>query len=170
MRHFNRTTVPARRPPHPAGTVIPRLRSRGHTPQSHNPVHGLRYPTHTPHRDRGEPHHPMSMRRCPASKCPRLINNKQRYCTQHQAEYEARRGTPTQRGYDARHRALRRQWQARLQQHGSMTCNVCNQPITPQQAWDLEHTDSRGGYLGPAHATCNRSKGGTKGAKTKNKK
>lgn len=36
------------------------------------------------------------------------------------------------------------------------------QPIEGWQAWDLDHTDDRTAYLGPAHQRCNRSEGALK--------
>ncbi len=40
---------------------------------------------------------------------------------------------------------------------------VCKHPsrwIQPGTPWDLAHDRATGGYLGPAHADCNRSEGG----------
>jgi len=36
--------------------------------------------------------------------------------------------------------------------------------------WDLDHTDDGLGYLGPAHRTCNRSKGARKGNRLRGKR
>lgn len=38
-------------------------------------------------------------------------------------------------------------------------CPRCGRPMLPGQPLDLDHTDDRGGYLGMAHARCNRAAG-----------
>lgn len=63
------------------------------------------------------------------------------------------------RRYDHAHRTARAEWAGRLPR----PCTVCGRPVTAAMAWDLDHTDDGAGYLGPAHATCNRSKGARKG-------
>jgi 5-methylcytosine-specific restriction protein A len=45
-------------------------------------------------------------RPCRNPTCPALIRSG-RFCPEHAREYEARRGSPSSRGYDARHRAWR---------------------------------------------------------------
>lgn len=75
------------------------------------------------------------------------------------ARRDAARGTPAERGYDAAHRRLRRQWSA-LVDAGQVRCARCGQPIHPGQAWALDHTDDRTGYLGPSCADCNAIAGG----------
>lgn len=108
------------------------------------------------------------MKRCPAKRCPRLIPNTARYCTEHATAYEARRGTPTMRGYGAEHKRLRAQWQTRITRGDLIPCSRCGHPITPGQPWDLDHADNRRAYLGPAHARCNRQSGGKHGATASN--
>lgn len=107
----------------------------------------------------------MAGRRCPAQRCPRIITGNDRYCPTHAREYEAKRGTPTQRGYGPPHRALRAAWQRRIDAGEHITCACgCGQPITGT-AWDLGHDHERGGYLGPQLARCNRSEGGRRGSR-----
>ena len=105
------------------------------------------------------------MRRCPASRCPTLIPDKQRYCDIHAREYEERRGSPAQRGYDKRHRHLRQVWAARIARGEAPACTSpqCGEPILPGQAFDLGHDENRR-HRGPEHVHCNRSKGGRNGA------
>jgi hypothetical protein len=72
-----------------------------------------------------------------------------------------------QRGYGAAHRRLRALW-APVVAAGGVVCSrpECPYPgrlIVPGQAWDLDHTEDRGAYLGPAHQLCNRRAGAIKG-------
>ena len=46
--------------------------------------------------------------------CPHLLPPGTRYCPTHARTYEARRGTPTARGYGTPHRQERAKWQARI--------------------------------------------------------
>lgn len=75
-------------------------------------------------------------------------------------------GTPTtaERGYGAAHRR-ERQAAARLVAYGLAFCSRCGSWIQPGTAWDLDHTDDRLGYAGPAHASCNRRAGQAKTAR-----
>ena len=108
------------------------------------------------------------MHRCPGRRCPNLIPDSQRYCASHQAEYETRRGTPTQRGYGTEHRRLRAQWKARIDAGLQPACTRCPNPILPGQPFELDHSDDRTTWLGPAHQHCNSSTGGRKGAAVTN--
>jgi len=103
---------------------------------------------------------PRAKRICAKSGCPHVADG--RYCTKHNAEYEAERGTSTARGYGSAHQRTR----ARLNldvQAGLTKCARCGNPIAPNTAWHLDHADEdRGTYLGPAHAFCNDSAGGRK--------
>ena len=99
------------------------------------------------------------MKVCPHTGCPVLIPRTSRFCPTHAREHEARRGTPTQRGYDLAHRRLRAQWQRRLNAGEVIACAKCGKPVDPT-AWDLGHTADRTGWTGPECRTCNRSDGG----------
>ena len=105
----------------------------------------------------------MAGRRCPATGCPTIITDGSRYCPRHAREYEARRGTSTQRGYGAAHRGLRAQWQWRIDSGDVVMCaDGCGTRITGT-AWDLGHTADRTGYVGPQVRAHNRSDGGSRG-------
>lgn len=106
-------------------------------------------------------------KRCPARRCPALIPSNARYCSAHLAEYEERRGTSAQRGYDHRHRRARAR-QAERVALGIVQCARCGKIILPNEPWDLGHTDDRHGYLGAEHQYCNRAAGGRNGAKVTN--
>jgi hypothetical protein len=67
-----------------------------------------------------------------------------------------------QRGYGPEHRRIRREV-ARVVDAGLARCCRCGEPIIPGSKWDLDHTEDRGGYLGPAHRRCNRRAGAIKG-------
>ncbi|QIG58476.1 HNH endonuclease [Mycobacterium phage Cornie] len=60
-------------------------------------------------------------------------------------------GTTSQRGYNAQHQRERRRWTP-IVQAGKATCWRCQQPIHPNQPWDLGHDDhDRSKYKGPEH-------------------
>lgn len=105
----------------------------------------------------------MAGRRCPTKGCPTILTRGQRYCPTHLREYEARRGTPTQRGYGADHRALRARWQARIDAGELVHCVTCGATLT-RQAWDLGHDEAKSRWIGPQCVPCNRSEGGRRGA------
>jgi len=65
------------------------------------------------------------------------------------------RGTTSQRGYGTAHQKLRRTWLHRISTE-NIHCSRCDKPINPNDNWDLDHTNDRTGYNGPAHAHCNR--------------
>lgn len=66
------------------------------------------------------------------------------------------RRSTTARGYGTRHQKLRRELAAFVRSGGA-TCAKCGGPIDPSEPWDLDHTDDRRGYNGPAHRACNRA-------------
>ena len=106
------------------------------------------------------------MKVCPRPSCPNLIPSTARYCDTHNREYEQRRGTSTQRGYDAKHRALRAKYQASMDAGDYYLCARCYEPIQLGEPWDLGHDDDdRTKHTGPEHAyRCNRAAGGRQGA------
>lgn len=105
----------------------------------------------------------MRRKRCPATRCPRLIPATARYCPEHADDYERRRGSARQRGYGTEHDRLRARWQARLDAGEVMWCSDgCGQQIDPT-SWQLGHDHERGGYLGPQTVACNTAEGGRRG-------
>ncbi len=65
----------------------------------------------------------------------------------------------TARGYGWKHQQARARV-ARQVAAGTATCARCGYPIDREEAWDLDHSDDRAGYLGPSHARCNRATNG----------
>lgn len=100
---------------------------------------------------------PRAKRVCAKPGCPAIAATS--YCTTHQAEAERARGSREQRGYDHKHRELRKQW-APTVATGNVACAKCKQPITTSQQWHLGHTDDRAAWTGPEHAACNLSDAG----------
>lgn len=103
----------------------------------------------------------MRYSRCAWRNCPQLIPSGQRYCQAHRQAHERQRGTATQRGYNASHRALRTAWARLLASGQAANCPRCGKPITARDTWDLGHTDDRTAWTGPEHAHCNRKAGQT---------
>ena len=66
--------------------------------------------------------------------------------------------SPEARGYGRRHK-LTRAAVAPLVAAGMTTCCRCQGRLLPGELWDLDHNGARDGYLGVAHASCNRSAG-----------
>jgi hypothetical protein len=81
----------------------------------------------------------------------------------------ADRRTTAERGYTSQHKAERARW-VPLVKAGGVMCARCGEPIAPDSPFDLDHTDDRTGYNGPAHVGCNRSVGGRNGAAVTNAK
>lgn len=99
------------------------------------------------------------MRRCAYTRCPRLIPNGERYCSEHKRVRDHARGTAAQRGYGSAHQRERAQWWQRMAAGEQITCPRCRHPILPGQRWDLGHNDARDAWTGPEHAHCNRAAG-----------
>lgn len=75
-----------------------------------------------------------------------------------EARHRARRMARAGR-YGEAHRAERRAWRVAVER-GDVLCCRCGERISARADWDLDHRDSSDGYLGPAHAVCNRRAGG----------
>lgn len=101
---------------------------------------------------------PRALKVCSKPGCPELVPHNVSRCTPHTRAADRARGSRQDRGYDAEHDRLRRQYE----RDGvvGLDCARCGQMILPGQPWDLGHTDDRTGWTGPEHATCNRSAGG----------
>ena len=54
------------------------------------------------------------MRRCAYTRCPRLIPDGERYCSEHKRARDHERGSSTQRGYGSAHQRERAQWWQRM--------------------------------------------------------
>lgn len=102
----------------------------------------------------------MSMRVCTVSGCPTIFDATEgTRCSGHRKQTDRARGSRKQRGYDANHDRLRRQWAPRVAA-GTIRCARCGLYIGTGEPWALDHTDTRDGYLGPSHSRCNNSAGG----------
>ena len=71
--------------------------------------------------------------------------------------------TTTERGYGHTHAKLRKRYASRMAQGEAFPCTRCHRVVMHGMAWDLDHDDTRQGYLGPAHRSCNRRAGQAKG-------
>jgi hypothetical protein len=69
--------------------------------------------------------------------------------------------TTSQRGYGSAHAAVRARVASQVAS-ATARCTRCGAAIGKHDAWDLDHRDDRRGWLGPAHASCNRSAGALK--------
>lgn len=98
------------------------------------------------------------MRICGQRGCPKVVDK--RYCAEHAAQHEVRRGSKKDRGYGAHFWAVRRQWVPKVEA-GDVNCWRCGKPIDPQQAWHLGHNDDDRDIIeGPEHPRCNLSAAG----------
>ena len=77
------------------------------------------------------------------------------------------KASTTARGYGATHRAIRAKL---LPGAYGQPCTRCGKPMQPGQALHLDHNEDRTGYLGFAHASCNRRAGACKGARIVNRR
>jgi hypothetical protein len=95
------------------------------------------------------------------------------YCREHRPSLEERARwaskTREARGYGAAHRTVRTRYEA-LVASGLASCARCGKPIAAGAPFDLDHDDSRGGYIGVSHPRCNRLVGARRGAAVTNGK
>jgi hypothetical protein len=93
------------------------------------------------------------------------------YCREHMPSLEQRARWAAKsreaRGYGGAHRQAREKYAA-LVATGLATCARCGGPIAKGAPFDLDHDDSRGGYLGVSHPGCNRTAGAKLGAQITN--
>jgi hypothetical protein len=68
-----------------------------------------------------------------------------------------KRPYPTQR-YSAPHRKMRERL-VPIVATGTVRCARCDELISPDAKWELDHKDDGRGWLGPSHANCNRHAG-----------
>lgn len=77
------------------------------------------------------------------------------------------KGNTTARGYGHEHAKARAE--AAKTHRPDDPCTRCHQPLGPMGPWlHYDHTDRRDGYLGFAHAECNRTAGASAGARKSN--
>jgi hypothetical protein len=67
----------------------------------------------------------------------------------------------TARGYGTPHQTERQRWAPYVAQ-GIVPCARCSRIIPPGTPWDLDHNETRTGYIGPSHRACNRAAGARK--------
>ncbi len=79
-------------------------------------------------------------------------------------ERSQRKGTTSSRGYGRHHQAVRMSWQRSIDDpRRAVVCTICKEDVNPGEEWDLDHTEDRMGYRGPAHSSCNRRDGAERG-------
>lgn len=103
------------------------------------------------------------MRVCVEPGCPALTRASR--CRDHERAKDKARGTRQQRGYDAKHDALRAHYQGRMDAGETFTCWRCTELGKPHNvdpmSWDLGHDDAdRSMYLGPECQAGNRATAG----------
>ncbi|GAA2237623.1 hypothetical protein GCM10010401_07270 [Rarobacter faecitabidus] len=93
------------------------------------------------------------------SDCPALIERTRRRCESCAREFERRRGTKAERGYDAAYQRARREAKREVDA-GRAKCWRCGGRIEAGGTFDLGHSDDRTAIRGPEHPWCNRSAAG----------
>jgi hypothetical protein len=99
-------------------------------------------------------------RLCHEDGCATLVFNHKLYCTEHReirrAKWRARPST-NDRDYGVNHQNVRRGYVEAMAGGYLFRCTRCPEYIYPGELWDLDHSDDRTHYLGPAHRACNRA-------------
>lgn len=86
--------------------------------------------------------------------CPVIVTDGKSRCLTHRRAKDRARGTRQERGYGADHKALRAEWQRRMDAGERVTCWRCAEQghthdVDPNR-WDLGHDDNdRSVYRGP---------------------
>jgi hypothetical protein len=97
----------------------------------------------------------MAKRVCVELGCPELIDPPASRCTAHERARDKARGSSTARGYGSKHKALRAEWQVRIDSGKRVYCWRCGWRITGTH-WQLGHCDDdRTVYHGPECTRCN---------------
>lgn len=98
----------------------------------------------------------VTRRVCREPGCPALVeaNSYRGRCTRHQRAYDAQRGTPTQRGYNAPYLNAKASYEADLRAGKALTCVLCTHPITTPPVTP-QHSRDRTRIEGPSHEACN---------------
>lgn len=99
----------------------------------------------------------MGMRVCAEPGCPELQPEPR--CAEHRRTRERARGTREQRGYGAEHRALRAEYQRRMDEGERFSCWRCAESgritVVDPSNWTLGHCDDdRSRYHGPECPPC----------------
>lgn len=102
------------------------------------------------------------MRVCIEPGCPSLTRGTR--CATHERDRDRARGSSAARGYGTDHRALRGDWQKRIDGGELVACWRCGGVI--DGPWQLGHCDNdRSRYHGPEHPACNLAVSGRAGAR-----
>jgi hypothetical protein len=98
----------------------------------------------------------VSLSVCLEPGCPKLVNRTR--CAAHERARDKARGTRQERGYDAAHDALGRDYQRRMDAGERFSCWRCDKPLGTRRNidWQLGHDDhDRTKYRGPECPACN---------------
>lgn len=99
----------------------------------------------------------MAKRVCLEQGCPILVEAGSR-CVEHKRARDRARGSRQERGYDAEHDALGRDYQRRMDAGERFRCWRCDEPLGTRRGhdWHLGHDDhDRTKHRGPECPGCN---------------